>query len=59
MGRKLPGRPRRRRCPHPLRQSWWWTLVYQALALLGVAAQWPLTFSSYTLDAYNRDVALA
>jgi hypothetical protein len=42
-----------------VRQSWWWTLVYLALALLGVAAQWLLTSSRYTLDAYSRDVALA
>jgi hypothetical protein len=42
-----------------VRQSWWWTLVYLALALLGVAAQWMMTSSSYTLDAYNREVALA
>jgi hypothetical protein len=42
-----------------VRQSWWWTLVYLALALLGVAAQWLLTSSRYTLDAYGRDVALA
>ncbi len=45
--------------PHLVRQSWWWTLVYLALALLGVAAQWLLTSSGYTLDAYSRDVALA
>jgi Domain of unknown function (DUF4203) len=42
-----------------VRQSWWWTLVYLALALLGVAAQWLLTSSRYTLDAYSRNVALA
>jgi hypothetical protein len=42
-----------------VRQSWWWALVYLALALLGVAAQWLMTSSSYTLDAYSRDVALA
>jgi hypothetical protein len=42
-----------------VRQSWWWALVYLALALLGVAAQWLMTSSSYTLDAYSRDLALA
>jgi hypothetical protein len=42
-----------------VRQSWWWTLVYLALALFGVAAQWLMTSSTYTLDAYSREVALA
>jgi hypothetical protein len=42
-----------------VRQSWWWTLVYLALALLGIAAQWQMTSSSYTLEAYSREVALA
>jgi hypothetical protein len=42
-----------------VRQSWWWTLVYLALALLGVAAQWLMIFSSYIPDAYSRDLALA
>src|SRR6185312_4917334 len=42
-----------------VRQSWWWSLVYLALALLGVAAQWLMTSSTYTLDAYSREAALA
>jgi hypothetical protein len=42
-----------------VRQSWWWTLVYLALAGIGVAAQWVMTSSQYTLDAYSRDVAVA
>jgi hypothetical protein len=42
-----------------VRQSWWWTLVYLALAGIGVAAQWVMTSSQYTLDAYSREVAVA
>jgi hypothetical protein len=42
-----------------VRQSWWWTLAYLALALLGVAAQWLMIFPSYIPDAYSRDLALA
>jgi hypothetical protein len=42
-----------------VRQSWWWTLVYLALAGIGVAAQWVMTSSQYTLDAYSRDVVVA
>lgn len=42
-----------------VRQSWWWTLVYLALAGIGVAAQWVMTSSQHTLDAYSREVAVA
>jgi hypothetical protein len=42
-----------------VRQSWWWAIVYLALAAIGVAAQWQMTSSQYSLDAYSRDVALA
>jgi hypothetical protein len=42
-----------------VRQKWVWTLGYLALAGIGVAMQWMMTSSSYTLDAYTRDVALA
>lgn len=42
-----------------VRQSWWWTLVYLALAGIGVAAQWVMTSCQYTLDAYSREVAVA
>jgi uncharacterized protein DUF4203 len=42
-----------------VRQSWWWTLVFLALAGIGVAAQWVMTSAQYTLDVYSRDVAVA
>jgi len=42
-----------------VRQSWWWTLVYLVLAGAGIAGQWVMTSSQYTLDVYSRDVALA
>jgi hypothetical protein len=42
-----------------VRQSWWWTLVFLALAGIGVAAQWVMTSAQYTLDVYSREVAVA
>jgi hypothetical protein len=42
-----------------VRQSWWWTLIYLALAGIGVAAQWVMTSAQYTLDVYSREVAVA
>lgn len=42
-----------------VRQSWWWTLVYLVLAAIGVVTQLQLTSSSYTVDAYSREIAIA
>lgn len=39
-----------------MRQAWRWARVY--LALLAAAAQWMMTSTSYTLDAYSPEPAL-
>jgi len=42
-----------------VRQSWYGTLFYLALTIVGIGVQWRFTATSYIVDAYTRELALA